>query len=58
MEIAAWCYEAIFSLTGDEEAECIEGAEVLKYLGRILDRSDGNWPAVLRSITARCRLKH
>ena len=50
MEIAAWCYEAIFSLTGDEEAECIEGAEVLKYLGRILDRSVDNWPAVLRKI--------
>ena len=38
--IAARCTEAKFSLTGEEEAECIEGVEVFKCIGRLLDRSD------------------
>ena len=42
--------EATLILTGEEEAERIEGVEVFKYLGRILDRSDENYPAVLRNI--------
>ena len=29
------------SLTGEEETECIEGSEMFKYLGRLLERSDG-----------------
>ena len=41
--------EATFSLTGQEEAECIEGVEVFKYLGLLLDRLDGNWIEVLRN---------
>ena len=38
--IAYRCSEATFSLTGEEEAEHIEGVEVFKYLGRLLDQSD------------------
>ena len=48
--ITARFLEATFSLTGEEEEECINGVEVLKCLGQILDRSDDNWPAVLCSI--------
>ena len=50
MAIAARCTEAKFSLTGEEEAECIEGVEVLKCIGRLLDRSDDDWPAVLHHV--------
>ena len=50
MAITARYLEATFSLTGEEEAERIEGVEVIKYLRRLLDRSDDDWPAVLRNI--------
>ena len=50
MAIAARCLEVTFSLTGEEEAERIEGVEVFKYLGRLLDRSDENWTEVLSNI--------
>ena len=30
--------------------ECIEGVEVYRYLGRLLDRSDGNWAEFLQNI--------
>ena len=40
MAIAARCSDATFGLIGEEEAERIEGVEVFKYLGRLLDRSD------------------
>ena len=42
--------EATFSLIGEDEAECIEGVEVFKYLGRLLYRLEDDWPAVLRNI--------
>ena len=42
--------EAKFSLIGEEDAERIEGVEVFKYLGRMLDRSDENCPELLRNI--------
>ena len=42
--------EATFSLTGEEYAECIEGVEVLKYLGRMLERSDEDRTAVVCNI--------
>ena len=42
MAIADKCSEATFSLTWEDEAECIEGVEVINYLGRLLDRSDDN----------------
>ena len=45
--ISSRCAEASFSLTGEDDAECIEGVETFDYLGRTLDRSDNNWPAVL-----------
>ena len=40
--IASRCMEASFSLTGEDNAECIETLETSKYLGRILNRSDEN----------------
>ena len=40
----------MFSLTGEEEAECIEEVEVFKYLRRMMDRSYNDWPKVLRNI--------
>ena len=40
----------MFSLKREEEAEHIEGVEVLKYLGRMLYRSYDNWPSVLSNI--------
>ena len=40
--IASRCAKASFSLTEEDEAECIEEVETLKYLGRMLDRSDYN----------------
>ena len=46
----ARCSEETFSLTGEEEAECIKGAEVFKYLGRQMDRSDNDYSEVLRNI--------
>ena len=51
MEIATRCLEATFSITGEEEAEHIEGVGKFKYLGIMLDRSEYNWPAVLRNIS-------
>ena len=36
------CEGETFSLTGEDDAECIYGDETFKYLGRILDRSDEN----------------
>ena len=48
--IADKCLKETFIPTGEEEAECIEGVEVFKYLGRLLDQSDNNWQAVLCDI--------
>ena len=50
MAIADRCLETTFSLTGEEEAENIEEVEVIKYLGKLLDQWDDNFPAVLRNI--------
>ena len=44
------CKETTFSLTGEDDTECIEGVETFKYLGRILDQSDDDWPAVLWNV--------
>ena len=35
---------------GEDGANNIDGVDVLKYLGSHLNRSDDNWPAVLRNI--------
>ena len=48
--IASQCEEATLSLMVEYDAEFIEGVENFKYLGRILDRYDKNWPAVFRNI--------
>ena len=48
--MASRCAEASFSLTGDDEAECIEGVETFKYIGRMLDWSEEDWPAVRRNV--------
>ena len=49
--VANKCLEATFSLTGKDEAEHIEGVWRFKYLGRLMDRSDNNCPAVLHNIS-------
>ena len=49
MAIADRKSEATFCLTGQEEAECIEGVEVFKYLGLLLDQLEGDWLEVLRN---------
>ena len=48
--IASQCEEAKFSLTGEDGAECIDGTETFKYLESILDRSDEDWPEVIRNV--------
>ena len=35
---------------GEEVADCFEGVDSFKYLGRFLHRTDDNWPAVFRTI--------
>ena len=44
MAIVEKCSEATFSLTGEDEAEHIEGVGRLNYLGRIMYQSDNDWP--------------
>ena len=51
MEISARCSEATFILIWEEEVERIEGVGRFKYLGRLLDWSDDNWPEVLCNIS-------
>ena len=41
--------EAEFSLTVEDDAECIDGVNNFYYLGRILDPSDDDWPGVLQN---------
>ena len=50
MEIAEKCTGSTFSLMREDGAECFEGVDSFKYLGRILHRADEDWPAVLRNI--------
>ena len=54
--IASRCERATFSLTGEDDVECIERVKTFKYLGRILDRSVDDWPAVLRNVREACRV--
>ena len=49
MGIAAKCKVETFSLTGDDRAECFEEVDSFNYLGRILQRADGEWPEVSRN---------
>ena len=39
---------------GEDEAECIEGVDNFKYLGRILDRSDDDWTAFRQIVNKAC----
>ena len=48
--ISSRCSEATFSLIREKEVEHIKGVEVPKYLWRMLDLLDDNWPAVLRNM--------
>ena len=50
LDIANRCAEANFIIMGEEGAESIEGVDIFKYFGRPLDRSDDDWPEVLRDI--------
>ena len=50
MEIAEKCVGETFSLTGDDRVEFFEGVNSFNYLGRILQRTDGDWPEVIQSI--------
>ena len=50
VEVADKCSEATFSLTGEDEAECIEGVGRLRHIGRLLYHSDNNRPSVLQNI--------
>ena len=42
MAISNKYMKATFRLTGEDEAENIEGVDIFKYLGRPLDQSDEN----------------
>ena len=44
------CTGATFSLTGEDTAECFEGVDYFKYLGRVLHQTDKDCPEVLRNI--------
>ena len=48
--IAENCTGATFSLTGEDGAECIEGVDYFKYLGRILHQADKDWSDFLQNI--------
>ena len=50
MEIVARYSDATISLIGEKEVERIEGVDVIKYLRRMLDRLDYDWPEVLGNI--------
>ena len=49
-EIVENCMGATFHITGKGGAECFEGVDYFKYLGRVLHRSDEDWLAVLWNI--------
>ena len=50
MAIASMCSESTFSVKWEDEAELIEGVDVFKYLGRMLEWSDDDWTEFLRNI--------
>ena len=50
VDIAAKCTGSNFSLTGDDRADCFEGVDFFKYVGRVLHQMYKDWPAVLRNI--------
>ena len=50
MKIAANCTGSTFSLTGNDGEDFFEEVDYFKYLGRILHRSDEDWPEVCHNI--------
>ena len=56
--IASQYKEATFSLAGEYNADCIGMVASFNYLGKILDRSEDNWPAVLRNVGKDCRVSN
>ena len=48
--IADNCSEATCSVTGEDEAECIEGVGRFNYLRRLMEWSDDDWTEVLCNI--------
>ena len=50
MEIATKCVGETFSLIGDDGAECFEGLDFFKYLGRVLHRTEEDWMVFFRNI--------
>ena len=50
VEIASKCTGETFSLMRYDGAECFEGVDYFKYLGRVLHQSDEDWKAVHRNI--------
>ena len=50
MAIVNKCTEVVFSLVRKDEAENIEEVDAFNYLGRLLHRSENDWPEVLRNI--------
>ena len=51
VKIASRCSEVSFSLTGEDEAECIEGVETIKYLRQMIYRLDNDWRAFRRNVS-------
>ena len=54
--VMAKCLEDTLSLTGEDEAERIEGVGMFRYLGRLMERSDNDYPEVLKNIRKEIRL--
>ena len=52
--IVSQCEGEAFILTVEDNSKYIEGVDTFKYLWRILDRSDDDWPAVLRNVRNAC----
>ena len=50
VEMAARCGVMEFSLEGGEGDERLENVTTVRYLGRLLDQTDDDWPAVRRKI--------
>ena len=46
VEVASRFSDMEFNLTGNEVEDTIEGVALFTYLGRLLDQSDNDWPAV------------
>ena len=50
VDMAARCGEMDLSMEGGEGYERVEGVATFRYLGRPLDQTDDDWPAVRRKI--------